>query len=516
MKKFVSCIIIIVLGLSACASPENQGNAVEEPTLAAVQADPAVIAEAQVVPIESAALSLPVGGVVREVLVTEGDTVTAEQVLARLDDARQQANVRSAEARLEQAEASYQRLLSGARPEEIDAAEAQLRQAQAQLRQTNANVTVSDLAAAEAQLEEAQTLLNRLESGPDVDDLQAAQAQLDQSQINLTTQRDQLSSAKTNAEIRLEQATNELISAQTAFSAAQWNLEHVEKYGTDPVNPSTTGQDGSKEKNNLNDTQKQQYRDAFTQAELNLRNAEDAVHQAQVSLDAARQAEVTGIQTAEEQIEASQATLNNVQQGAEVDQLASARAQLANARANYTRMTGDQRVAAIDGVQAAVESAQANLALLRAGAPESELIVAKAQVQTAEADLDQARLDLAETVLGAPFDGVIAAVDLKENEQISAGVPVVQLADTSVWQIESTDLTELQIIDVQEGSDVTVTFDALPDLELSGTVTRIRSFGEDRQGDVIYTVVVTPDQHHDQLRWNMTATIRIDSTTQRD
>lgn len=513
MKKLASCIIVVVVFISACGSPENQGNNAEEPTLAAVRADSAVIAEAQVVPIQSAALSLPIGGMVKEVLVTEGDRVTAEQVLVRLEDAHQQANVESAEARLEQAEASYQRLLAGARPEELAAAEAQLKQAQAQLRQTTANVTISDLEAAEAQLEEAQTLINRLQAGPDADDLQAAESQLDQSQTNLTTQRDQLSSAKTNAEIALQQATNDLMNAQTAFSAARWNLEHVESYGTDPVNPSTSNQDGSTQKNKLNDTQKQQYRDAFTQAELNLRNAEDAVHQAQVALDAARQAEITGIRSAEQQIVANQAQLNNVQQGAEADQLASARSQLANARANYTRMTGDQRVAAIDGVQAAVESAQANLSLLRAGSPESELIVAKAQVQTAEADLNQAKLDLAETVLSTPFDGMIAAVDVNENEQIAAGVPVMQLADTSVWQIESTDLTELDIINVQEGASATVTFDALPDLELSGTVTRIRSFGEDRQGDVIYTVVVTPDQHHDRLRWNMTATIRIDPAT---
>jgi HlyD family secretion protein len=87
---------------------------------------------------------------------------------------------------------------------------------------------------------------------------------------------------------------------------------------------------------------------------------------------------------------------------------------------------------------------------------------------------------------------------------------VVQLADLSGWQIETTDLTELSIVHVTEGSPATITFDAVPGLELSGKVTRIKAIGESKRGDVNYTVTITPDRPDARLRWNMTASVTIE------
>ncbi|MBA3533913.1 MAG: efflux RND transporter periplasmic adaptor subunit, partial [Ardenticatenales bacterium] len=42
-----------------------------------------------------------------------------------------------------------------------------------------------------------------------------------------------------------------------------------------------------------------------------------------------------------------------------------------------------------------------------------------------------------------------------------------------------------------------------------GTVTRIRTIGENKQGDITYTVIVTPDKQDERLRWNMTAIVDI-------
>jgi HlyD family secretion protein len=52
-----------------------------------------------------------------------------------------------------------------------------------------------------------------------------------------------------------------------------------------------------------------------------------------------------------------------------------------------------------------------------------------------------------------------------------------------------------------------VTFDALPDVSLPGTVTRIKPLGTNRQGDIVYTVVVALQKEEAQLRWNMTAVV---------
>jgi HlyD family secretion protein len=89
-------------------------------------------------------------------------------------------------------------------------------------------------------------------------------------------------------------------------------------------------------------------------------------------------------------------------------------------------------------------------------------------------------------------------------------VPVVQLADVSNWQIETDDLTELSIVRVSVGDAVAITFDAIPDLELAGKVVRIKSFGENKQGDITYTVIIQPNQQDERLRWNMTASVAIE------
>jgi HlyD family secretion protein len=87
---------------------------------------------------------------------------------------------------------------------------------------------------------------------------------------------------------------------------------------------------------------------------------------------------------------------------------------------------------------------------------------------------------------------------------------VAWLADLSEWQIETDDLTELSIVDVEVGAPAIVTFDAIPDLELPGTVVRIGSIGENKMGDITYTVIVEPDEHDDRLRWGMTAMVTIE------
>jgi len=60
---------------------------------------------------------------------------------------------------------------------------------------------------------------------------------------------------------------------------------------------------------------------------------------------------------------------------------------------------------------------------------------------------------------------------------------------------------------VTEGAKVDLTFDALPDLALGGTVSRIRPIGQDNRGDTVYTVVVVPDRQDSRLLWNMTAVV---------
>jgi HlyD family secretion protein len=514
MKKIIIGVVVLAL-LSGGAffffgsnKPAETPAAVAAPPVAAAKA---VVAEAKVVPARSAALSLPIGGMVADVLVKEGDEVMAGQVIARLDATQLQARVAGAEAALAEAEANYENLKAGATPEQIAEAEAQLTAAQAQYQRTAASVTTADVAAAQAQIQAGQEQLRRLRAGPKETALRAAEANLSAAQASLVTQRDQLSAAKTAGELRLQQSSQRLIQAQAIYSMAKWNWEEVQRTGNDPVNPSVTGPDGSKKRNKLNEVQKQQYADAFTRAEADLRVAEVAVQDAQVALDNARQAEISGVQAAEQQLASVQANLDSVTAGADPEQISAARQQMASGQAQVARLSGAPRQSELDAAQASVAAANAALDRVKAGRTETELSVARAQIESRKADLALAAIQLAETELKAPFDGVIAQLKMKEREYITPGTPVVQLADTATWQIETDDLTELNIVKVKPGDQVIITFDALPGFELPGTVTQIEGFGENRQGDIVYTVTVRPDQQEPRLKWNMTASVSIDA-----
>jgi len=84
MKRKISPVIlaaIIILAVSACAPKA----AAADKALATAPTD-AIIAEGRLLPVSSLDLSFSVPGQVAEVLVKEGDTVKADQVLARLVD----------------------------------------------------------------------------------------------------------------------------------------------------------------------------------------------------------------------------------------------------------------------------------------------------------------------------------------------------------------------------------------------------------------------------------------------
>ena len=164
-----------------------------------------------------------------------------------------------------------------------------------------------------------------------------------------------------------------------------------------------------------------------------------------------------------------------------------------------------QVAAAIAAAEAEVRRARAQLELLEAGSRDEQIESAEADVAAAVASLQQALVSLADRELRAPFAGTLAEFDLTSGEQVAAGESIARLADLSQWEIRTEDLTEFDIVGIEPGDKAQLTFDAIPDLELDGTVDRIRTIGADRRGDIVYTVVVLPDEVDDRLLWNMTA-----------
>jgi HlyD family secretion protein len=468
-------LLLVVAGIAAFVLLRgNQNTPARNYSLVTPRIDTlvaSVSAAGQIEPDQTVNLSLTGTGRVDQVLVAVGDHVREGQVLARLDQRELQLRVTQAEAALTQARASYQKLSAGATEHDIQAAQAQLDQARAQLLQIQGGVTPADLAAAQAQLQQAQTALTRLTGGPQQSDLDSANARVRDAELSLQSQRNQLSQAKTNARIQLDQATNALTQAQSRYSTAKQNWDYVQETGADPIvrRVSDPSKPGQTKPNTLNDSQRQQYYDTIVQAESALRTAENNLTQAQVAYDQTQQAEQLGIERAEGQLAVSQGERAQLVAGADVNQLAAARAQLASAKANVAKLGGDQRNGALQAAQAAVALAENRLAQLRDGPLPADLAAAQAQVDNAQAALDLAKLALDSATLTAPFAGEIAEVNLKVGELPSLTRPAITLTNLASLHVTVT-VDEVDIPRIAAAQLVTLTLDALPGAILGGKV----------------------------------------------
>lgn len=251
-------------------------------------------------------------------------------------------------------------------------------------------------------------------------------------------------------------------------------------------------------------------------AEAELANAEAALHQAQAAYDLVSGRKDVGmlpeslqLQQATNAYDAAKARYDALFDKPDIDVVAAARAQIKEAQATLERLREPATDSEIAEVEAMVRQAEAELGLLQAGARSQDLEAAAAAVDQARAALQQVQASLTDTELRAPFAGTVALLYVKVGELAAAGAPVAALADLGSWQIETDDLTELDVVGVAEGDEVYLTFDAIPGLELPGRVLRIKPMGEEKLGDVTYTVVVAPEEQDPRLKWGMTAVVTL-------
>lgn len=433
--------------------------------------------------------------------------VEQDTPLARLDTRDLQLAVEQAQANLRQAQADYNRLLDSATPEEIAAAEARVRAAQAgvmqsqgQYNQTVGAVTNEDLAAAQAAVQQARAELADAEDGPKITEVQQSQAALDQAIIDLEKTRDDLSAAKTKAYEQMEVAANNLRDAQANYSNTYWNNREIER-DWDSVNLDLPQSNKDKEEQVLRAVE----------------SAERELEQTRVNYEQARQAEIAGIQAAEARVRELRAKHEDLIDGEDPDVIVAARARVADAEANLSKLQGLKRAgeiaaaeASIQSAQAEVDRAQADLQNLTGDPLQSDLEMKLAVVSQREVALKQAELERDKATITAPFAGTVVDITPKVGEWFGTTEPAVILADFSTWKVETTDLDELSVVNIDVGSPATLTFDALPDLEIPGRVTSIQSLGENYQGDIVYEVTIVPTQWDERLRWNMTVTVAVE------
>ncbi|MFT3893630.1 MAG: efflux RND transporter periplasmic adaptor subunit [Anaerolineales bacterium] len=188
------------------------------------------------------------------------------------------------------------------------------------------------------------------------------------------------------------------------------------------------------------------------------------------------------------------------------DKLRSAQKDYNNAVAELEdiQRESDSVRAALDAALAAEAEAKHQYELSTDGANKDQLTLAQARLDNAKAQVAAAESNLSNYILSAPFDGVVAEVAIKNGDQVSPESRAVSVADTSSWLIETTDITELEVVNVAVGQKVTFTADALSDLTMNGTVSEVSQSSYTQSGDVIYTVRIKANDVDPRLKWGMT------------
>jgi HlyD family secretion protein len=193
---------------------------------------------------------------------------------------------------------------------------------------------------------------------------------------------------------------------------------------------------------------------------------------------------------------------------------AAARKKVEQAEANYKYLLGsplevDVQISEGELVvaKANYEKAQNDWELVKNGPNQNDLDLARERVDNAQSQLDAAKTGLADLELKSTISGIIVSSNLKAGQLSTVGSSSVVVADLAQFQVESNDLTELNIAKITEGNVVSITFDGIPGLSLPGKVERIKPLGEDNQGDITYTVIIKLEQQDPRIRWRMTSSI---------
>ncbi|MBV6449534.1 MAG: hypothetical protein MHPDNHAH_00245 [Anaerolineales bacterium] len=190
-----------------------------------------------------------------------------------------------------------------------------------------------------------------------------------------------------------------------------------------------------------------------------------------------------------------------------------------NVKVGDSVKAGDTLITLDDSIlKAKVKEAEANLSaaqaqirfLTRQKTDQVHLDQANAEVERMQAYLDSANAALAaQSALTAPFDGVIVEVNIAPSEIVTPGQVVIVLGDLAHFQIETTDLSELDVTKIQIGQPATVFIAAL-DANFTAKVSAVDRIGATLGGEVVFTVTLDFDDQPDNLRWGMSADVQFD------
>jgi RND family efflux transporter MFP subunit len=141
------------------------------------------------------------------------------------------------------------------------------------------------------------------------------------------------------------------------------------------------------------------------------------------------------------------------------------------------------------------------------GAPELREVAAS-KVQQSQAALDSAQAALAQGTLLAPYDGTVVSVNVTPGELVQPGQVVAVIGDLTHLQVETKDLSEREIANVQVGQIASIRLKAF-NQDLTGRVIKIAEMSSIYNGDNVYKVTIQLDTQPAGLLWGMSGDVDI-------
>jgi RND family efflux transporter MFP subunit len=351
---------------------------------------------------------------------------------------------------------------------------------------TRGNLTVS--ASGDGQVQTSQQARLAFGSGGKIDKINVKEgdkvktgdvlAKLDTSSLELSLKQAQMSQT---------QAESTLIQAQLALSTAENNLDNLENSG-----------DSLK----LALLNAQYNRDAaqvalntgiaavdFTTLTANLNKAQawyDYVVRMQSQAGAAVDAWALALDRAKESLDVAQAAYDNALAGYDTNQVRLKKEQLATTELSVTL------------AQKNIDDLGKNIALqeLQVASANQTVRQAAQALELARQSVTDAQKQLDEATITAPFDGVIAAVLVKEGDQVAppamTTTAVVQMVNPNSLELVIK-VDEIDIPSVKLAQEADVKVDALPGMVYQGHVQAIYPVPVEEGGIVLYQVKISLD-----------------------
>lgn len=128
-------------------------------------------------------------------------------------------------------------------------------------------------------------------------------------------------------------------------------------------------------------------------------------------------------------------------------------------------------------------------------------------VKQRENALQDAKEKLSDYFVRAPSDGIAAKINFKKGDAVSSGA--IAATFITKQRLAEISLNEVDVAKIKTGQKATLTFDAVPDLSISGEVAEIDAIGTVLQGVVSYTVKITFDTQDERVKPAMSVSAAI-------